>query len=173
MITKLDIDAFGVFSKYVWKNEIKDDEKFQSFNLIFGKNYSGKTTLSRIFKCIENKQILDNFKDSKFRIYFSDQSELSSTELVSANSPYTVKVFNSDFVKENLSWLQSDTGTIQPITILGKKNIQIDQEIKEIDNQLGSIKEQVGLLYKAHLEEGNYQKMVLILIQIWHDVFFI
>ncbi|MCW5199778.1 AAA family ATPase [Desulfobulbus sp. F1] len=47
------ISSFGVFDNFQWSNELPD---FKQFNLIYGWNYSGKTTLSRAFRCFEQKK---------------------------------------------------------------------------------------------------------------------
>ena len=53
-IQKIDISNFGTYKNYTWGTTISNDYTFKNINIIYGRNYSGKTTLSRIFKCIEN-----------------------------------------------------------------------------------------------------------------------
>ncbi len=62
-------------------------------------------------------------------------------------SNYKVRVYNSDFVKENLNWLHNDDGTIKPFTILGAKNVELDRQIKELELKLGNVDKKTGLLY--------------------------
>ena len=57
MFTKIDIKKFGLYKDYTW-NPAKMKE-FRRVNIIYGRNYSGKTTLSRIFDSIS--QILSAF----------------------------------------------------------------------------------------------------------------
>lgn len=54
MITKIDIKKFGLFSNYTWSQNIGNNSvnDFKKLNIIYGRNYSGKTTLSRIIKCV-------------------------------------------------------------------------------------------------------------------------
>jgi wobble nucleotide-excising tRNase len=47
------IKEFGVFADFQWPAGLPE---FKQFNLIYGWNYSGKTTLSRAFRCFEQKQ---------------------------------------------------------------------------------------------------------------------
>jgi wobble nucleotide-excising tRNase len=47
------LKAFGVFADFRWPADLPE---FKQFNLIYGWNYSGKTTLSRAFRCFEQKQ---------------------------------------------------------------------------------------------------------------------
>jgi wobble nucleotide-excising tRNase len=113
-----------------------------------GRNYSGKTTLSRILNSIYEKQLPLNYENGNFEVTFSDGSTLTQRNLSTTNLNYNVRVYNSDFVKTNLSWLHKDDGTISPFTILGSKNIVIDTKIKEIDELLGKIEENNGLLFE-------------------------
>lgn len=158
MITKIDIERFGLFENYKWDSEIGKQETFRRVNIIYGRNYSGKTTLSRILKCFEDHKQHLNYQDCKFKITFSNGHTVSQTNLQSNVTDLKIRVYNSDFVKEHLSWLHNDDGTINPFTILGAKNVEIDRKIKEIEQKLGSIEDQKGLLHQLQQSEGNYEK---------------
>ena len=155
MITKIDIGKFGLFENYRWDQEIEKQEQFRRVNIIYGRNYSGKTTLSRILKCVEDKQLHTNYSDAKFQIALSNRSTISETNL--QTNDFNFRVYNSDFVKENLNWLHNEDGTIKPFTILGATNVEIDNKIKIIDEQLGSIEQTKGLLYQQQQLETNYK----------------
>lgn len=148
MITKINIDKFGLFENYKWDTFIGRNEIFRRLNIIYGRNYSGKTTLSRILNAIYEKQLPLNYENGNFEVTFSDGTTITQSNLSTANSNYNLRIYNSDFVKTNLSWLHKDDGTINPFTILGSKNIEIDAKIKEIDELLGKIEENNGLLFE-------------------------
>lgn len=153
MITKIDIPKFGLYDNYVWNAEIGNSETFRRLNIIYGRNYSGKTTLSRIFKCLEDSAIHKNYLTCGFTIKFSDGSTSSNLQL---SNNFKVRVYNSDFVKANLSWLYNDDGTINPFTILGAKNVEIDKQIKDIDLTLGNIDDKVGMLFDCDEKEKEF-----------------
>jgi wobble nucleotide-excising tRNase len=157
MIKKLDIQKFGLFDNYQWDKEIGKQKQFRRVNIIYGRNYSGKTTLSRIFKCIENKEIHDNYNDANFNIVFSNGKSVTHADL-DEEKDYNIRVYNSDFVKKHLSWLHNEDGTINPFTILGSKNVEIENKIKKIDEQLGSIEQAKGLLFQQQQLEQTYKK---------------
>ncbi|MBK7468101.1 MAG: AAA family ATPase [Saprospiraceae bacterium] len=163
MITKIDIDKFGLFENFKWDSLINKNKTFRRLNIIYGRNYSGKTTLSRILNSIYEKKLPNNYEGSKFQIQFSDGS-LVSNETLQEEQNFDFRVYNSDFVKTNLSWLYKEDGTISPFTILGSKNIEIDQKIKEIENQLGSIEYNKGLLFKLKELEDVYNSKNLELV---------
>jgi wobble nucleotide-excising tRNase len=158
MIQKIDIDKFGLFENYKWDTFIGKNETFRRLNIIYGRNYSGKTTLSRILNSIFDKQLPLNYENGKFTVTFSDESTITQNTLSTTN--YNLRVYNSDFVKTNLSWLHKDDGTISPFTILGSKNIEIDNRIKEIDLQLGEVEKNIGLLFEQQelLKAYNLKK---------------
>lgn len=97
------IKNFGVYQNYKFNN-IKD---FNDKNIFYGWNYSGKTTLSRLFSFLGNKKI-DNeeFSSMEFEIILEDKTKINHTNI--GNFPYEVKVFNADFIKENLRFDSED-----------------------------------------------------------------
>lgn len=87
---------FGIFQDFSWDNQTTD---FQSRNIIYGWNYSGKTTLSRLFELISS---MADQKDDfpTFRIDLDKDGTLCSIENTSLGVP--VYVFNNDFIDRNL-----------------------------------------------------------------------
>lgn len=148
MITKIDIEKFGLFNNYRWSQNIGNDDNLASLkkvNLIYGRNYSGKTTLSRILRCVEKKQIHEKYLDGKFAIT-NDQGNLITQS--NLNCTEKIRVYNTDFVKDNLSWLHDDlNGDIKPFTLLGSGNIEAMERIEAINVELGSIDAKEGLRY--------------------------
>ncbi|MEN5436665.1 AAA family ATPase [Sphingobacterium faecium] len=144
MISKIDIANFGLYKDYSWNQSVGNAETFRKLNIIYGRNYSGKTTLSRIFKCIEDQSMHRHYGDSSFSITLHDGTVVTSQNL---NTDYNFRVYNTDFVRENLSWLHNDDGTIKPFTILGAKNVEIERRIEEIIQSLGSVENSQGILY--------------------------
>nr|WP_315424277.1 AAA family ATPase [uncultured Pedobacter sp.] len=153
MITKIDIAKFGLYDNYLWNTEIDNSETFRRLNIIYGRNYSGKTTLSRIFKCLEDATIHKDYSTCGFTITFSDGSTSSNLQL---SSSFKLRVYNSDFVKTNLSWLYNDDGTINPFTILGAKNVELDKQIKDIEIILGSVEEKAGISFNCDEKEKEF-----------------
>lgn len=136
MIKKIDIKKFGLFSDYNWDSEIGSDltkDVFKKVNIIYGRNYSGKTTLSRIFRSVETGELHEDYKDAEFAISTDDdiikQSNLSYNK--------QIRVYNTDFVKKNLSWLHDSKGEILPFTLLGGDNTIIEGKLIDIDIKLG------------------------------------
>jgi len=159
MIKKLDIESFGIFNSFDWNKSLSGDYHFQKVNIIYGRNYSGKTTLSRIFRCIEKGAVHKDHTDSKFSFDCYDGCTISHVDVSGLSYQDKVRVYNTDFVNENLSWIHDADGTILPFTILGSRNIEIDNKVKEIDSKLGSKESQKGLIYELSILTTNHKKL--------------
>jgi len=161
MIKKIDIKKFGLFNNYVWDTTIGQGETFRKQNIIYGRNYSGKTTLARIFKSIEDGQLHKNYQDCDFAVTLNDARVITQNNLLSFGSDKKIRVYNTDFVTENLSWLHNDDGTIKPFTILGAKNVELDKKIKEIEEKIGSEEEAKGLAFELSEQSKAFLKRKL------------
>ncbi|HKI62288.1 MAG TPA: AAA family ATPase [Mariprofundaceae bacterium] len=110
----LHIKSFGVFEDFQWPSGLPD---FKQFNLIYGWNYSGKTTLSRAFRCFEQQQHHEDFTEAQVQIKNQDET------VHYLSTPHTaplIRVFNSDFMRDNLGF---DEGSASPILVLSAENI--------------------------------------------------
>lgn len=90
-----NINGIGIYRDFFW-----DDSKlseFTDFNLIYGWNYSGKTTLSRIFDSLCNPELISQLGGS-FEIEDDDGSNIQSSNI---DTPLNCKVFNRDFIERN------------------------------------------------------------------------
>jgi wobble nucleotide-excising tRNase len=158
MIEKIDINQFGPYKNYEWKKSVGNDEHsvFKELNIIYGRNYSGKTTLSRIFRCVENGYLHPDYPDADFKIYFRDGSTITHDNLNNHSNKLKIRVYNTDFVRTNLSWFFYDDGSIKPFTILGEKNVEIEKQLDDIRSKLGSVAEKKGLLYELEQIKDSY-----------------
>lgn len=115
------IKSFGVFGDFQWPASLPE---FKQFNLIYGWNYSGKTTLSRAFRCFEQKQLHVDFASAQVQLKGQDGT------VHHLSVPHTApvfRVFNSDFVRENLSF---DSGSATPVLVLGAEDIEKQEALK-------------------------------------------
>lgn len=129
MIKKITkIQNFGTYSDFSWNSNKTSD--FKRYNLIYGWNYSGKTTLSRLFRSLEQKQNHPDYPELKFEIE-TENGSLNEKSLSSHN--IQVRVFNEEFVEENFKW-NDDTQEIPAVLILGKESIELSEKLKEKEN---------------------------------------
>jgi wobble nucleotide-excising tRNase len=150
MIKRINsIKNLGIFHDYRRDNNLQD---FSERNLIYGWNYSGKTTLSRLFAFLEKKAMPDEFACAEFEIkLYGSRDPEPITQLNIDTCPLNVRVFNSDFINENLRYNTEDR-KIQGIKFDVGENATIRETIevnnKYIDESRASIE----------LNKGNSQK---------------
>ncbi len=126
MIKKINsIKNLGVFSDFRWDSQSCCD--FKRYNFIYGWNYSGKTSLSRLFRCLEAKKDHQDYPDLNFDI---ETDNGSIRENAIANNNLILKVYNEEFVEENFKW-NDENHRINPVLILGKESIELMKKLKE------------------------------------------
>ena len=116
------LKRFGVYDDYSPPLGISD---FAESNIIYGWNYSGKTTISRVFQCLETGTIPDDLDDSLFEVRDSNDQIISNQTFGQSN--HKVCVFNSHFTDQNLHWDGSD---FNPILLLGDESIEAEKQIE-------------------------------------------
>jgi len=97
VIIKIDkLKNFGIYKNFAW-NRL---DKFKQENLIYGWNYSGKTTFSNLFQNLEFRDKDKCFSGSEFSIT-TEQNNVNTNHCQDdlENFPYDVKVFNSSYIK--------------------------------------------------------------------------
>jgi hypothetical protein len=127
MIKKIkSIKNLGVFNDYKIGGDLRD---FNDKNIIYGWNYSGKTTLSKLFSFLDKDNPIDSeFLSVEFEVELTD-SPIKITQNNRASSPLSVKVFNSDFIRNNLRF-DSDDKKIKGITFDVGEGGEIRSKIK-------------------------------------------
>lgn len=141
MLKKINtIKNFGIFKDFAWDCEVLNKggaaQSFVDINIIYGRNYSGKTTLSRILRGLEVGRISDKYESPSFSLKFADKSEITQSSLAAHGKK--VRVFNEDFIRDNLRFISNPDENIEPFAILGDDNNKIEQEIEALEAELGS-----------------------------------
>jgi len=144
MITKINkIKDFGVLKNFNGSTL----PEFKTFNLVYGWNYSGKTTLSRVFRCLEKGKLHDDYLTATFETE-NAAAKYDNTFAVKPN----IRVFNSDFVKENLKW---DADNYEPIFLLGAENIELQAELKQKETDLATVETELAEDKRLRTEKQN------------------
>lgn len=158
MITKVErIQGLGVFSDFTWDQEVqKPDgqvEIFKHINIIYGRNYSGKTTLSRLLRAMETQDLSDKYGAPQFRLLFDDGSVVDETNYQACRQK--VRVFNEDFVRDNLKFIANPHDSIEPFAVIGDDNIVLEQEIDTLLAEIGSDEDGSETGLKAQLKSAK------------------
>src|SRR5690606_9742006 len=116
---------------------------FDKLNIIYGQNYAGKTTLSRIMRSLETGKFSKKYVDAKFSVICENEKEFTNFNL--GENDYNIRVFNEDFIRDNIKFISDPEEAITPFAILGEINKEIEEEINRLEKILGSKKEKTGL----------------------------
>jgi len=97
------------FNNFVWDRSLPE---FKKRNLIYGWNGSGKTSLSRVFKLLEN---IEEPENGEIKITLENgtitERNFSDTKLVPL-----VRVFNRDFVDNNV-FNEENSGSVSKVGV--------------------------------------------------------
>lgn len=130
-ITK--IKNHPVFRDFCWPPELND---FKNYNLIYGWNATGKTVLSNLLRAIEKREPITI---GEMEIV-SDERKIGSEEFSTDTMLPQVRVFNRNFVEENVF---TRHGIASPIFFFGEESIekqkQVDGLKRELEMQLSNL----------------------------------
>lgn len=149
MIKKILINKLGRFNNFNF-NGVDD---FKRFNVLYGWNYSGKTTLSRAFMVFDNKKIPEYYDDGfDFTLEKTDGSNLSPNSETDRNNLQT-KVFNSDYVEDNLFF--KDTGASN-ILVLADNAQETMNKIEQLTGEIRSSIVNINKFKNQQAENKTY-----------------
>ena len=104
---------YGVFRDFAWPTDLAE---FGKYNLIYGWNGCGKTTLSRVFRALERRVPLTTGQ-ATVRI---DGNDVNSDAFPQVTTP--IRVFDRDFVQENVFPIGG--GDVPPIFVIGEDSVE-------------------------------------------------
>jgi len=134
----------GIFRDFSWPT--KDLYDFGKYNLIYGWNGTGKTTLSRLFRNLESS----TQPEGKATIQ-TENGDISEAGFTECEIP--VRVFNRDLVQDSI--FRVDRSDIPPIYVVG---IESAEKQKKIDALTLELKEFEAESKKAEGEKEKAEK---------------
>ncbi len=138
MIKRINITNFGSYKNYAWASQMLSGGnvvEFKRLNILYGRNYSGKTTLSRLIRCLETGLLPPRYDAPQFDVV-AEGGSINQTQI--NTHAHHVRVFNKDFVDANLSFLRDEAGGITPFAIVGQQNNDLQTQINQREQRLGS-----------------------------------
>jgi wobble nucleotide-excising tRNase len=146
MIDKIEfLKCFGIFQNYIASTSISE---FKKYNLFYGWNGCGKSTLSKLFACLEHKKIDIDFPECEFKI---QEGENFITHLNIAETSTNIKVFNQDFIKANIEW---DKG-VKSLLLIAEDKIEDRKQLDELKKEIFKITDKINHLVSdsEHLQK--------------------
>ena len=146
------IKNIAIFKDFNWDSRIPD---FRKYNAIYGWNGTGKTTITRIFSVFEKCELgnleLENDSDC---VIETDNStlKLSKDNSITDLLKKKIRVFNDDFIDENLDW---EKGIASRILLIGKEQIKQKEELNSI---IRNLENKIRFLEEKRKEKENEEK---------------
>ena len=119
----------AVFHEFTWPADLRE---FGRFNLVYGQNGSGKTTISRILRDLELRR--SPACEVSLQI---DDSAICGGDFLNVTVP--VRVFNKEFVSDSV--FPVDGGDVRPILVLGKESVEKEKKLSSFGRGLNLSKE--------------------------------
>lgn len=156
-ITRITKLRHRVFRDFIWPNEL---HPFAQFNLIYGWNGCGKTTLSSLLSLIQERA---EFSEGEAELELDGSTKVSGLNFETEQLPQ-VRVFNRDFINATL---QSSDG-IAPIYFLGKDSAEKQAQVEKLRVALSQAREDIVIKTKnkedadTKLDEFNVSQAKII-----------
>lgn len=131
------IKNYRIFQDFTWPGNLQN---FKEKNLFYGWNGTGKSTLSSLFRLLE-KGISLTKGEGEVEFVFSDDIHVAGAEFSSTQGLPQVRVFNKDFIAENVFTTE---GTSAPIFFLGEENIGKQKQVEILKLKLKEINDEIS-----------------------------
>lgn len=131
-LTRINKLRYRVFRDFVWANDL---HAFAQFNVIYGWNGCGKTTLSSLLTLVEKRAALT---DGEVELELDGARKVLGSAFASEQLP-DARVFNRDFVNATLQ----SGGGIAPIYFLGEDSAEKQTKVDQLKKDLALVNSQV------------------------------
>jgi len=138
----------GIFRDFTWPNDLLD---FGRFNVIYGWNGTGKTTLSRLFRDLGLRR-----KPTNGQVIIRISGASRGWDIRGEEFPQQtlqVRVFNRDFVNEIV--FPVERKELPPIFVFGKESVEKQKEVERLKIELAA---KEGELTAAHQSKERAEK---------------
>ncbi len=130
------IRGHRVFRDFLWPNDL---HSFGQFNLIYGWNGCGKTTLSSLFAHIEKKE---NVTEGEVEFEIDGGRTCLGYAIAGTNLP-PVRVFNRDFINATIASTGDPSDRIDPIYYLGEDSIEKQAQVNRLKEELDTANDEL------------------------------
>lgn len=136
---------YRIFRDFSWPSNLHD---FARFNVIYGWNGSGKTSLSNLFRHIQRRLPLT---DGEVEVLV-DQRRVAGADFATAVLP-SVRVFNRDAVDRNV--FEQANQQFPPVFFLGEDSVEKQQQIEGLSKQLAAITKEASDWERKKADANN------------------
>jgi wobble nucleotide-excising tRNase len=127
------LSGCGIFRDFRWPQDLPE---FGRYNLIYGWNGTGKTTISRILRHLEKRTAPSGHVGVKVE---GQEDIIKGDEFPNATVP--IRVFNRDFIDESV--FPVGGGDLPPIFVLGAKSVEKQKEVERLKGERSAAQSQL------------------------------
>lgn len=133
----------AVFRDFKWPTDLPG---FGRYNLLYGWNWSGKTTLSRLFRALETRTT-----PTHGQVTLSvNGCDVTGDDF--AQATVSVRVFNRDFMTESV--FPVGGGDVPPIFVVGRESVEKQKEVERLKTDLAQAQTEFASAWSKE-EEAN------------------
>lgn len=143
MIVKIRrVNKYRAFNAWTWPSKLPS---FLQFNLIYGVNGTGKSTLASLLQQAQH----DADWKSGLHVDVLANDGTSRTASTAADSIWRdIRVFNRQYVEANLHFDEQAGSEAVPLLVLGKKRVEAEAERTRVQKRLDEITAELPLVRK-------------------------
>lgn len=130
-ITKFNRIKARTYHDFSWPADLPE---FSDYNLIYGWNGTGKTTLADILRMVEKRESVGQGGISDFSISYGVHT-ITPANVATIVAPPSIRVFNRAFVEKNI-----ESGKADAIFFIGEENIEKQKELEEKKAALATLR---------------------------------
>ncbi len=131
-ITKFNRIRARTYYDFSWPSDLPE---FADYNLIYGWNGTGKTTLADILRMVEKRQSVGQDGVNDFSIAYGTKT-LTPANIATDAAPPSIRVFNRAFIDNNVF---AENGAT-PIFFIGEENIDKQKKLEKQRKALEKLK---------------------------------
>ncbi|MFH1158763.1 MAG: AAA family ATPase [Pseudomonadota bacterium] len=135
------------YHDFSWPSDLPE---FADYNLIYGWNGTGKTTLADILRMVERRESVGQDGISEFSIAYGTHT-ITPANIATFATPPSIRVFNRAFVDSNVF---SENGAT-PIFFIGEENIEKQKDLEKQKKALAMLRTDADAKGK---EKANKEK---------------
>lgn len=131
------IKSHRIFRDFSWPSETLLPN-FAKYNVIYGWNGVGKTTLSNVFRHIERKQLIT---EGEVSVLLEGDITVQGEDFESTTLPQ-IRVFNRDFISRSI--FEQPNEQLPPVYYLGEDSADAQRQVEELKVQLNTVNARVS-----------------------------
>ncbi|MBP2636804.1 MAG: hypothetical protein H6Q72_2711 [Firmicutes bacterium] len=126
---------FGIFKHYQANSEIYP---FSKFNIFYGWNGSGKSTISRLFASFSKRCLPVGHSNCQFDVSVTGNRRITENNISDCSEK--IAVFNQDFIDENINW----NDCVNSILLVSEEKIDDRKQLNEYTIEHKKLIEEIG-----------------------------